>query len=44
VGELTRYDVVVVGTGAAGCVFASRLAAGVGSILLLDTGPTSADD
>ena len=38
--EATRFDFVVVGGGAAGCVMAARLAgAGVGSVLLLEAGP-----
>lgn len=34
-----RFDVVIVGAGAAGCVVARRLAASDGAILLLEAGP-----
>ena len=39
-----KYDVVIVGGGAAGCVLASRLAAnGQTSVLLLEAGPDYRD-
>ena len=45
VGPGTRFDFVVVGAGAAGCVIAGRLAAaGAGSVLLLEAGPDLRDE
>ncbi|MFL5726472.1 MAG: FAD-dependent oxidoreductase [Chloroflexota bacterium] len=41
----TRFDFVVVGAGAAGCVIAARLAAaGSSSVLLVEAGPDLRDD